>query len=59
VKLGSGKSPAPARKPPQGEPAETGSLVGELEKLVSLRQQGVLTEEEFQALKQRLVAGVS
>jgi len=31
--------------------------VGELEKLASLRQQGILTEEEFQTLKRRLVAG--
>jgi hypothetical protein len=63
VKLGSGgKEGAPARKPAAREKAASapaGSLVGELEKLVSLRQQGVLTEEEFQALKQRLVAEAS
>jgi hypothetical protein len=61
VKLGAGgKGPAPARKPPAKEKAASasaGSLVGELEKLASLRQQGILTEEEFQTLKQRLVAG--
>ena len=32
------------------------SVVPELEKLASLRQQGILTEEEFQALKKRLLA---
>jgi transcription-repair coupling factor (superfamily II helicase) len=56
VKLGAKSAP---RKPPRSEPPQAGSLVGELEKLASLRQQGVLTEEEFQTLKQRLVAGVS
>jgi hypothetical protein len=30
--------------------------VAELEKLVSLRKQGILTEEEFQAAKKRLLA---
>jgi hypothetical protein len=62
---GGAKVPA-ARKPPpqQAKPAasaqgdgKSGSLVSELEKLVSLRQQGILTEEEFQTLKKRLVAG--
>ena len=59
VKLGGAKAAAQARKPPKPEPQPAGSLVGELEKLAALRQQGVLTEEEFQTLKQRLVAGVS
>ena len=57
----SGKAPAP-RKSQQASKTPTkdvsgGSLVSELEKLASLKQQGVLTEEEFQTLKQRLVAG--
>jgi hypothetical protein len=52
-----GKSSMLARKPPvKAVPAPGGSLVSELEKLVSLRQQGILTEEEFLTLKQRLVA---
>jgi hypothetical protein len=63
VKLGAGgKGTAPARKPPAPEKAASApatSLVGELEKLASLRQQGILTEEEFQTLKQRLVAGAT
>jgi hypothetical protein len=61
VKLGAGGK-APARKPPAQEKAASApatSLVGELEKLASLRQQGILTEEEFQTLKQRLVAGAT
>ena len=62
VRLGDGKKPAaaPARKPPapaKSDGSSRGSLVGELEKLVALRQQGILTEDEFQTLKQRLVAG--
>jgi transcription-repair coupling factor (superfamily II helicase) len=63
VKLGGGaKSAVPPRKPPAPAKAAAearGSLVGELEKLVSLRQQGILTEDEFQTLKQRLVAGAT
>ena len=69
-KLGSGgaakptapKPATPVRNPPAPAPekaasAPAGSLLGELEKLASLRQQGILTEEEFQILKQRLMAG--
>src|SRR5205085_6377258 len=56
VKLNRGSKP-PARV--RQESQAGGSLVGELERLVSLRQQGLLTEEEFQTLKQRLVAGAS
>jgi len=33
-------------------------LVPELEKLAMLRDQGVLTEEEFQSLKKRLMANI-
>src|SRR4030095_13108476 len=47
----------PAVKIGKARAQERGSLVGELEKLVSLRRQGVLTEEEFETLKKRLVAG--
>jgi hypothetical protein len=45
----------PTQPKKAGSPAS--SLVGELEKLAALRQQGVLTDEEFQTLKQRLLAG--
>ena len=54
IKLASAQDTKPLpRKPPA--PA-AGSFVGELEKLVSLRKQGILTEEEFQAAKKRLLA---
>jgi transcription-repair coupling factor (superfamily II helicase) len=60
VKLPSGRdSKSPARKPaapPQAPAPAAGSFVAELEKLVSLRKQGILTEEEFQAAKKRLLA---
>jgi len=43
--------------PPTPDPAAYGasSLVSELEKLASLRDYGVLTEEEFQQAKKRLL----
>jgi transcription-repair coupling factor (superfamily II helicase) len=60
VKLPSGRE-AKARAgkpiaPPPAQPSVAGSFVGELEKLVSLRKAGILTEEEFQAAKKRLLA---
>jgi hypothetical protein len=36
--------------------AGTGSTAGELEKLVDLRDRGVITEQEFQAQKTKLLA---
>jgi transcription-repair coupling factor (superfamily II helicase) len=39
-----------------GDGPAKGPMVPELEKLVSLRDQGILTEEEFQAAKKRLLA---
>jgi transcription-repair coupling factor (superfamily II helicase) len=48
-------SPKPVPPPPQ-KPKETGPLVPELEKLVSLRNAGILNEEEFQAATKRLMA---
>ena len=42
-----------------GGAAPTSSLVSELERLVSLRKQGVLSEDEFQSLKKRLLAGAT
>jgi len=44
--------PGPAAPPTTDQPA---SLAGELEKLASLRDQGALTEAEFQAQKQKLL----
>jgi hypothetical protein len=51
-------SPKPQKSPKQRESADraVGPMVPELEKLVSLRDQGILTEEEFQAAKKRLLA---
>ena len=42
--------------PPPAQPSVGASFVGELEKLVSLRKSGILTAEEFQAAKKRLLA---
>jgi hypothetical protein len=60
VKLGSSREakprPSKAVAPPPAQPSVAGSFVGELEKLVSLRKSGILTEEEFQAAKKRLLA---
>ncbi|HZN68818.1 MAG TPA: SHOCT domain-containing protein, partial [Tepidisphaeraceae bacterium] len=58
------KMPSAAPKPQKpakqrqstGDGQEKGPMVPELEKLVSLRDQGILTEEEFQAAKKRLLA---
>jgi transcription-repair coupling factor (superfamily II helicase) len=48
--------PAAANIAAPSQPAGAGSFVGELEKLLSLRKAGILTEEEFQAAKKRLLA---
>lgn len=45
---------ATAASPPAGEAAPT-DIVGELERLVRLREQGVLTEEELEQAKRRLL----
>ena len=58
------KMPAASPKPQKpakqrqlsGDGQPTGPMVPALEKLVSLRDQGILTEEEFQAAKKRLLA---
>ena len=75
VKLSDRSTPSAGRKPPKpakvsahteeednngdGDAAPASSLVSELERLVSLRKQGALSEEEFQALKKRLLAGAT
>ena len=48
--------PGPAKLPSTGEALAAKPRIPELEKLVSLRDQGVLTEEEFQAARKRLSA---
>jgi len=53
--------PRPAKKlpaPAQPKAPARGPAVAELEKLVSLRNQGILTEEEFQRAKERLATKV-
>jgi hypothetical protein len=47
--------PAPAPAPPAPEV----DLVEQLERLGRLKEQGILTAEEFAAQKQKLLAGVS
>jgi hypothetical protein len=48
--------PGPAKLPSTGEALAAKPRIPELEKLVSLRDHGVLTEEEFQAARKRLSA---
>ena len=43
-------APAPAAAPPQ-------DTVSQLERLGALKQQGILTEEEFEAQKAKILAG--
>jgi len=43
--------------PPQPASGPPGGLAEELSKLVALKDQGVLTDEEFAAAKARLIAG--
>jgi hypothetical protein len=49
----------PASEPPPPAPdalPTTGTTLAELERLVALKQQGLLTDDEFTALKARLIA---
>jgi hypothetical protein len=48
---------APAPAPPQATPSGGDDLVGQLQQLEQLRQQGVITQEEFSAAKARLIGG--
>jgi hypothetical protein len=41
--------------PPSSEPSKTGSNLDELERLASLRDKGIITEEEFEAKKKQLL----
>src|SRR6185436_16097200 len=55
-------SAAPASPPPSGAsapamPPASASTTGELERLAELRNKGVLTEDEFQAQKKRILGG--
>lgn len=66
--MGGGKQPQPATPPaapptaaPAAAPTATGGLTSEqierLKELARLRDSGVLTEQEFQAEKQRILSG--
>ncbi|MFJ7626941.1 SHOCT domain-containing protein [Streptomyces sp. NPDC097595] len=47
----------PAPQPAAPPAAPGGDVVGQLERLAALKQQGILTEAEFEAQKARLLAG--
>ncbi|WP_030243280.1 SHOCT domain-containing protein [Streptomyces sp. NRRL S-350] len=51
--------PAPPPPPPPAAPTTTSmdDRIAQLQKLAQLKEQGVLTDEEFTAQKQRLLAG--
>lgn len=46
-----------APPPPAAEPAEGESTIDQLKQLGELKEQGILTEEEFTAQKAKLLAG--
>ncbi len=49
-------APAPAAAPPPAAPAaEVPAYVAELEQLASLRDAGVLTDDEFEAKKRQIL----
>ena len=50
-------APPPATPPPPAPAAGGTDVVAELERLGTLKQQGVLTDEEFQAAKAKVLAG--
>jgi hypothetical protein len=49
-------APQPAAPPAPEPPPATDPTIAELERLVELKQQGLLTDDEFAALKARLLA---
>jgi hypothetical protein len=50
--------PAPPQQaPPPAAPPAAASMVDQLKDLAELKQQGILTEEEFAAQKARILAG--
>ena len=50
-------APAPAPAPAPASGADTDDLIAQLEKLGSLREQGILTDAEFEAQKAKVLAG--
>ncbi|MGC4946866.1 SHOCT domain-containing protein [Streptomyces sp. DT224] len=51
------QQPPPAPQPAAPPAAPGGDVVGQLERLAALKQQGILTDAEFEAQKARLLAG--
>ena len=49
--------PQPAAAPPPPAPLPDDSLTAELERLATLRDRGLLSDEEFSAAKARLLSG--
>ena len=50
-------APPPSGATPPATPPASASTTGELERLAELRNKGVLTEDEFQAQKKRILGG--
>ena len=48
-------APPPAAPAPQAEAPQTKPYVKELEELAALKDQGIITEEEFQAKKKQIL----
>ena len=55
VAVGAGPSPATIVAPPAAA-APAGDITSELQRLADLKAQGILTDEEFAAAKQKLLA---
>ncbi len=50
-------APAPAAEAPAAAPASSSSMLDQLKQLGELKTQGILTEDEFNAQKAKLLAG--
>jgi hypothetical protein len=48
-------APAPAQAPPPAPPPAAGDYTAELEKLAKLKDEGVITAEDFEAKKKQLL----
>jgi hypothetical protein len=49
-------APAPVAAPPAAAPASGASMIDQLKELGELKEQGILTEDEFAAQKAKLLA---
>jgi hypothetical protein len=50
-------APPPVAAPPAAAPVAQASTIDQLKELAELKQQGILTEEEFAAQKAKILAG--